>query len=150
MEFRKYYINNRSGLTFIEVLIVVSVLGLLLAVGVSQLGTSRRQAVLKQESIKAAQFVRETQNKSLSASNGTGWGVTCSGSTLTRFTLPNPEPQITETVALKAGVSCTSSVAELHFEKLTGEPNTEATLRVSSVGLTDRVITVRQPGTISL
>ncbi len=142
--------NNQKGLSLIEVLVVISLVVGIFVAGSNVIANSRERAISKTESDKVIQFVKETQNLSISAHEGKNWGMRCAGNSIQRFSFsPTAAPTDSETYTLPSTVTCVIDGPDIRFEKLIGHPiPSPANLSLHSHGETIYDIEITSVGSI--
>jgi prepilin-type N-terminal cleavage/methylation domain-containing protein len=152
MEFCQHFITRKTsqaGLTMVEVLLVVAVVSIMAAYGSSGLMASHKRAQQKTAGEFVMTVVREAQSRSLAAQGGNGWAIQCPGDNTILdidYTAGVPQPQI---FSLPSGYSCTATVNPIRFQKLTGIPEADSVISLSSNGQVVQQIEVKRPGLIS-
>ena len=131
MEFRQRHQLNRPGVSLIEVLMVIAVIGTISAWGLSGYAASRQHAEVTKESARLESAVREAQSRSMTAQSGHPWGVSCRGQSFDIFAYDGGTESISQ--AFSSGVTCPAGDM-VKFAKLTGQPITAADLRLSVQG----------------
>ena len=66
---------SKSGFTIAELLITISIIGILAAIGISSYFGYYRNTVLKSSAEKLYSFIYETQQKAIGQQGGTAWGI---------------------------------------------------------------------------
>lgn len=68
-------LNNRKGITFIEILLTMMILGMLAVIVAPSLLNYYRQSQLAHDNALIAATLRDAQSRAISQENGTSWGV---------------------------------------------------------------------------
>lgn len=132
------------GFTLIEMLVVMSVLGIVLALVVDGYQASYRRSILNSQTDTLIGAIRDTQRRAIAADQGSGWTISCNGSTVQQG--PDAQPA-TQTIALTAAVTC-SGAPQVSFSKLTGTPSDATAFTVTLSGAGTKTISVTKAGSI--
>ncbi|MFA6511898.1 MAG: prepilin-type N-terminal cleavage/methylation domain-containing protein [Patescibacteria group bacterium] len=139
---------NQRGTTLIEVLAVISMITVLFSIGVGALMASHKRTAFGNEVADAEQRIEETQSMSRTSVRGLKWGMECNGATFTRFGITSTGVRsVEEATLLPSGVNCNLAPGTVIFAKLTGVPDTNATLTLTR-GTQSALLTIAQPGII--
>lgn len=158
---KKILENNfyRRGITVIEMLLVISILGILVLITVPRFSDIRGNQVLKNAVEDVTSVIHNAKNQSLASLNSSEYGVYFQADKIITFKgkIYSPEavdnkttdiisPATISNVTL-AGVS--SNVGELYFERLSGIPSKTGTITISTPS-TSKIITISATGAISI
>lgn len=150
--------ENKKGIGFLEVIIVIAILGIITAIAVPQFAGIKKTQSLKNAGEDIISTLYKAKTQTLASLDSSEYGVYFEANQIILFKgkvyVPN-DPN-------NKGVAITSPVtisdislgggAELYFNKLTGAPNHTGTITISLAddASTNKVITISATGTASL
>lgn len=155
--------SDRRGLTIIELVTVLAIIGILAAVAVPQYATARRNVLLSDTTIEVVNTLRQAQGRALasqnagSATEATNHGVHFEAGQTTLFGGTWSTPTYTTVKRLPDGTTICGGVGtSVTYERLTGrsiDPATglgsSATMTVGLDGCTQtRTITISAEGSL--
>jgi len=153
---QKFYQN---GITVVEILIVISIIGILALIALPQFSKIKENQVLKNTIGDVTSALHNAQSQSLASKNSSEYGVYFQSNQIVIFkgkifsvgaqdnkTINIISPASISNVTLN-GVSF--STGELYFERLSGVPSKTGTITVSTSS-TSKIITVSTTGAISI
>ena len=135
--------NRQKGITLVEVLVTIGILGILSGISVTALAQTRERAKISAVAENTAAIVREVQNLAISAHQGTSWGLYCDNDEIIKF------GGTEETTKLSPGFTCLTA-NDIEFKKLTGWPETEEDLILFYRGEEVKKLEIRKPGKIDI
>ncbi len=149
----------KKGITIIELLITLSLLGLLFLIVLPSFSKLRENQVLGAATSDIASAINKARSETLASVNSSEYGVhfqsnsviifkgkVYSAGTSTNETISITSPANISNITL-GGVSSTS--ADMYFNRLYGVPSAAGTITVSSTS-TSKTITISATGSVSL
>ena len=156
--FKTEITGRRQGISAIELLVVVAILGIILAVVLPQFGKSRERATLDGAVGDILSVLSQARSQTLAALDSSSYGVHFDSDEViifkgTTFSSGNPDnietsiisPAVISNVTL-GGAS--GSSGEFYYERLSGSPNKSGTVTVSSPSYST-TITISATGSAS-
>jgi prepilin-type N-terminal cleavage/methylation domain-containing protein len=141
--------KNVSGLTLVEILVVISILGILTAISLTSFVTLRKSEGLKKDTETVIEILRQARAQTLSSKDGQTYGVHLATSTATLFsgssysstTPTNLVFNFNNTDTIQT-VSLVGGGSDVVFKRLTGETNQSGTILFSSpsVSMTKTIV----------
>ena len=148
----------RRGITVIEILVVVSILGILVLVVLPQFSKIKENQVLKNAVEDTVSVLHNAESQSLASINSSEYGVHFQSDRVILFkgkvfssgagdnkTINIISPANISNVTL-GGVSATTG--DVYFARLSGVPNKTGTITVSTASFS-KIITLSATGTVS-
>ncbi len=149
-----FYRKNNTGLTLMELLIIIGILVLLLVAGTSTLSVYRQRQVLSKETETVIETLLEARNLTIVSKNASSYGVHLDTSSITLFAGPsysstNPANKIYN---LSSGITLQKTLpsggSDLIFSRLTGETNQSGTALVDVMGTSSTTIRIYKTGVV--
>lgn len=149
--------NFTKGFTVLEILFVLSILGILFAIVTPQFTKMRDSQVLNSATADVLSVINKASSQSLASLDSSAYGVHFASDRVTLFkgTVYDQNAATNQVVLLTAPATITAigfgGPTSLYFERLTGTPNVYGTV---TIGLTsgvhvDRSIIIDRTGRIS-
>jgi prepilin-type N-terminal cleavage/methylation domain-containing protein len=146
----------KKGYTLLEVLIVISIIGIVASIIISGFREMQFRHELDLNAEKVVEIIREARSRTLSSQNASQYGVHIGTTDLTTFvgtayvagTATNVKYNLTGTDTIIA-VTLTGGGSDIVFRRLSGETAQDGTITISSsnTGAT-RVVTVYKTGLV--
>lgn len=148
----------KKGISAIEILFVLAVLGIILSIAIPQFSKTRENQVLKNAVVEVVSSLNKAQSQTLASLNSSSYGVHFQSDKIIIFkgTVFSSGDTNNETISIitpanisnvtLAGVS--GSPGDLYFNRLTGTPNKTGTITVSTASYS-RIITISATGSTS-
>lgn len=149
----------RRGITAVEILIAVSILGILVLIVLPQFSKMKENQVLKNTIGEVSSALGNAQSQSLASVNSSEYGVHFQSNQIIIFTgkifssgatdnktIDIISPSSISNVTLN-GTS--ASTGELYFERLSGIPSKTGTITISTPS-TSKIITISATGAVSV
>ena len=150
--------HYKQGVTGIELLIVVVVLGIIFSIAIPQFSKTRENQVLKSAVNDILSSLNKAQSQTLASADSSSYGVHFQSDKViifksVVFSAGDPDnetiniitPASISNVALGAGGPTSGNV---YFNRLSGSPNTTGTITVSTSSFS-KIITISATGTAS-
>jgi len=143
--------TKSAGYTIIELLIVFSILGLVIALSENSLHLFVSQIGIQDTSTSYVQSLRRARSLATTGRGDTSWGVRIATSTITVFKGASYAARDTAyDESFQTGVSYTvSGVSEVVFARFTGIPNTTGTTTITVSGTTPKDVHINAKGTVT-
>lgn len=148
----------KKGITIIEILVVIGVLGIIFAVVLPQFSKMRELQVLKNGVGDVLSSVNKARGETLSSLDSFSYGVHFQSDKVIIFkgTVFSASDANNETINLTAPASISnvtfggvsSSSGDVHFSRLSGSPSTTGTVTLSTSSYS-KIITISATGTAS-
>jgi Tfp pilus assembly protein FimT len=147
-----------KGISVIELLIVIAVLGLIFSIVIPQFAKTRENQVLKSAVDAVLSSINKAQSRTLASVNSSSYGVHFQSDKIIIFTgtVFSSGAATNETVSIitpatitnvtLAGVSDTSG--DIYFNRLTGTPDKTGTITIATSSFS-KVITISATGSAS-
>lgn len=145
MEFRQRPQLTRSGISLIEALLTIGIVGAIASWGLTGYAQTRERGIITQATAQLESAIREAQARSIHADRGSAWSLECHGRQVVVTTIDHAA---TITRALPGDLQCPEG-EQVHFTKLTGLPESPAELHVTAHGRPVKVCIVSIAGTIT-
>jgi prepilin-type N-terminal cleavage/methylation domain-containing protein len=155
----KNFFKNQRGMSIVEVLVVISVIGILTAVVLPQFSKVKENQVLKNAVSEITSALHNAQSQSLASKDFSEYGVYFESDKILVFKgkIFNVEavdnssisivlPATISNVAFN-GISATTG--EIYFQRLSGAPSKVGTITVSTPSYS-KLITISATGTVSV
>ncbi len=142
-------VKRESGLTIIEVVIVIALFGLLIAVGLPFGIDSYRNYLLTSETRNAVSILRRAQNLALANTYESSYGVALQEDGFILFqgtSFVSRNPGFDETYIRSSSITV-SGLDEIVFLQISGSPIVSATTTLSN-GVTSQKIYINEHGTL--
>jgi prepilin-type N-terminal cleavage/methylation domain-containing protein len=129
-------IKNR-GISVIEILVVISIIGILSAVVISNLSSFHNQQVLKNTTEDLVSLLNEARNSTISSKNSTTYGVHLQTDRAILFTgatfvddISNKQIDFDSTVLIPAtgGINLSGGGSDIVFSRITGDTVNNGTI----------------------
>ncbi|KKP86629.1 MAG: hypothetical protein UR90_C0024G0004 [Parcubacteria group bacterium GW2011_GWC1_35_8] len=146
----------RKGVTVVELLIVIAVLGIIFLIVLPQFSKSRENQVLKNGVADILSSVNKARGNTLASLNSSEYGihfqidrvVIFKGTSFSSEDSNNEIINIT-TPANISDITLLGGVSDIYFHRLTGAPSTTGTITIST-GSYSKVITILATGVVSV
>lgn len=140
---------GKQGFTLVELLVSISIIMLLVAIGVPSYKIMRNSVALSGESEEIVNALRTAQNRAMTSQDGTVWGVHFEASSFTVFGDDWTTPIAPTTYQLDSNLEILSATPlTVTFERLTGT-SSENTIVVGFSGGKQKTIEIKNSGRIS-
>lgn len=141
--------RKKKGVSFVEVLTVIAIIGILASIGISGLSSfkTRNDFLLSIEQIQNT--LRLARMKAMYGSNDDNWGVSITASQVLIFKGNNSATRnvsYDQTVSL-SGVESISGLTSVVFSKMSGLPSNTGTIFISD-GNEDKIIEINEKGMV--
>lgn len=134
----------RRGFTLVELLVTMSILGIIAAFSVPAYQTMQKSVALNNGVQEVADAIRVAQTRALSAQDGVNQGIRFATSSVTLF----DENGDIRTQALPSSLTLSSTQSEVVFERLSGQADQAVTVTISNGS--SKTIAISPSGKISL
>lgn len=148
----------KKGITIIELLVVLAVLGIIISVAISQFSKMRENQTLKSGAQDILSSLDKARSQTLASLNSSQYGVRFEADKIVIFrgmsfvagninneTINIVTPATISNVAL----GCTPSIpCEIYFNRLSGSPSTNGAVTISTVNYS-KIITISATGVAS-
>ena len=149
-------LNFKKGLTILEVIIVLSILGFLIAIVLPSFKTMRDNQILKSAISNLSSSLNKAKSQTLASVDSSEYGVhfefdkiiIFKGQTFSSSDANNENILISPPAFISA-INLTDGVADLYFNKLSGTPDRTGTITISISSLS-KIITISATGAISV
>lgn len=148
--------QKNTGISIIEILITIAILGILTAVSVSVFSSLANSQSLDKETEIVVSYINKARNNAINSLDFSTHGVSFASSTVAVFHGTNPATAPTTTTYTLSSkqaiwyVTLLNGQSYLYFNKLTGKPNTSGTLHVRDGSGNERVITIYATGLVEV
>ncbi len=142
--------NRSAGFTLLEVLLSVTIIGILLGLSVPVYETFVRRNDLDITTQSIAVMLRRAEVYARSVKSDNAWGVAIQSGVVTLFQGTNfagRDTAFDETLTLPGTVT-PSGLSEVQFAKFTALPNTTGNITLTSTETSIRTININAKGTI--
>ena len=143
------YFNKKSGLTIVELLIVIAIFTILFSLSSSVYNDYKSHSNLAVTANSVVEAMRFAQSGAQSGKGDSKWGVEILTNQITIFkgnSYAGRDISFDEDFVFANGVSA-SGLAEVIFDKLTGETSTVGTVTLTN-GAESKNISINEKGTI--
>lgn len=150
-----------KGVSFIEIVIVIAVIGILVAIVVPSLTLFRNEQALRNTTADIVSLLNEARTNTISSINSSQYGVYFEsgravlfvGSTFTEPNATNKEVEFSNAVTIPSsgGISLSGSGSSIVFSRISGDTSNYGTIIVQLVSDTSRskTITIGKTGRVS-
>jgi len=149
------YLGSR-GITLIEILAVLSILGILFAVALPSFGTMRNIQILRSTSLDISSSLSKARSQALSSINSSEYGVHFESNKIVIFkgtvfssSDPNNEDILITSPAYISSIDLSDSADSVYFDRLSGAPNKSGSVTLSISSLSKSII-IYPTGVISI
>lgn len=140
---------KKQGFTLVELLVSISIIMLLAAIGVPSYKIMKNSIALSGESEEIVSALRTAQNRAMTSQGGTVWGVHFEANSYTVFGDDWTAPVAPTTYQLESNLEILSATPlTVTFDRLTGT-SSENTIVVGFLGGKQNTIEVKDSGRIS-
>jgi prepilin-type N-terminal cleavage/methylation domain-containing protein len=158
LKIKKAYPPKRRGITALELLVVIAVLGIIFAIVIPQFSKTRELQVVKNTTSDILSSLNKAQSQTLASLNSSSYGVHLQSNKVIIFkgmvfSSNDPSNEIINILSpanisnvTLAGTS--GSSGDVYFNRLSGTPNQTGTITVSSPSFS-KIITISATGTTS-
>lgn len=149
---------KNKGFSLIEMIILMSIIGILSAVVISNLSGFKKQQALKNTTEDVVALLNEARNSTISSKNSANYGVRLESNKATLFqgtifssNSSNKQINFDSTISLSSA-SLHGGGDSIYFDKITGATSKYGTITlvITSTPTKSRVITVSSLGVISV
>lgn len=148
---------KNSGVTLLEVIMVIAIIGILSVIVIRPFTAEKRATDLRGVTLDAMSLIRQSQSKTLFSENSSAYGVHLQSDKLVLFTGTSYNSNAVDNINLTlptnfsiGSVSLNGGGSEILFSRLTGETTNYGTFNISySSGTPNATITVSQTGLTS-
>jgi Tfp pilus assembly protein FimT len=146
----------KKGISIIEILVIIAVLGVIFSIIVPQFSKSREMQVLKSGVADTLSSIDKARGETLSSLDSASYGVhfqsdkviifkgiVFSASDVNNETINIITPAIISSIALQGGGS------DVYFNRLSGAPSTTGTVTISTTSYS-KIITISATGVVSV
>ena len=143
--------QKNGGFTFIEILLVVALIGVTASVSIPVYQSFKTRNDLDVSSVTIAQSLRRAQLLSQASDGDTSWGVNIAVGSITLFkgiSFSARDTDFDEVFSMQTSISV-SGLQEIVFEKFTGEPVSTGTITLTSINNEERSINTNSKGSIT-
>jgi len=155
---KKAYPPMRRGMTIIEVLVVIAVLGIIFSIVIPQFSKTKELQVLKNGVQDGLSSINKARSQTLASLNSSEYGVHFQSDKVIIFKgdIFNPSAMDNETINIvtPANISnvtlgCTPSIpCDVYFNRLSGSPSRTGTITISTTSYF-KIITIYATGVAS-
>jgi Tfp pilus assembly protein FimT len=151
---RKNYFKKQFGITVIEILVVIAVLGIIFSIVIPQFSKMRESAVLKTAVGDILSSVNKARSETLSSLNSSSYGVHFQSDKVIIFKgisfVSNDQNNETISIVTPASISNGTFIlpANIYFNRLSGSPSTTGSVIVSTTSYS-KTITISATGVAS-
>lgn len=150
-------LNSTKGFTLIEILFVLSILGILFAIVTPQFNRMKDNQILNSTTDEVLSTINKASSQSLASFDSSAYGVAFASDRITLFkgTVYDVNAVTNEVVYLKSPAIISNisfgGVSSLYFNRLTGVPsaNGSFSIELSSGSDAEKVISIDATGRIS-
>jgi prepilin-type N-terminal cleavage/methylation domain-containing protein len=149
-------INFKKGITLLETMIVLSIIGFLVLIILPSFKTMRDNQILKSTASDVFSALDKAKSKTLSSIDSSEYGVHFESTKIVIFkgtafssVDPNNEDILITSPATISAVNLTGGAVDLYFNRLSGAPNKTGTVTIS-ISSSSKVITISATGTASM
>lgn len=131
--------STRRGYTFIELLIVIAIIGVIMAITIPSFSRFRENSNLNIDTMNVITLMNRARLLSISEKGDSQYGVHLSSTSTILFAGPtfSGSPTSTrETYTLSSGITMTGTASDIIFDKVTGKASTAATTTLIVTGTT--------------
>ena len=149
----------QKGMTLVEVLAVVAIIGILVAVTLPQFSKIKENQVLKNTVVDVTSVLHSAQSQSLASINSSEYGVHFQSDRVIIFTgkvfSTGAGDNKTVNIISPASISnvtflgISSTMGDIYFERLSGAPSKTGTITVSTTSFS-KIITISATGAVSI
>lgn len=143
--------SHSKGITIIELLIVIAIIAIIGASTTPMLSNFLVRNFLRNKTNELTASLRTAQINSISGKEDSQWGVNISSSDITLFkgsSFASRDPDFDQPFSIPASINITND--EIMFDRLTGNPDSTATLSVSSNAGESNTVSVNEVGTVNV
>jgi prepilin-type N-terminal cleavage/methylation domain-containing protein len=156
-----FKISKNKGISLLEILIVIAIIGILSAIIIPNLSRFQRQQALKNTTEDVVSLLNEARNNTISSKNSTTYGVyflsdkaiLFPGSSYTDSIL-NKQIDFDSSVWIPetGGINLNGGGDEIVFDRITGESANYGTITIQLISnpTTQKVISINQVGVVSV
>ena len=145
---RSDYQNNKNGFSLAEVIIVVSILGIILTTGFMSFGDSKQRLALDQAQSNLMFALEQAQNRSATGFGTSKHGVRINGNEIIIFEGADFENRVIEETIPLLNVTTGELNFDIIFERIKATTTTESITLTHSNGKT-KIININPNGKIS-
>ncbi len=142
--------SSSGGFTLLELILVVSVLGLLTALAIPAYASFRRNVALTNYADEIVSALRTAQNRSSTSQGGVVHGVHLTTNQYCLFTGSTFSTCTSPSYQLHGDITITSGTGDAIFSRFTGAPAAPATIVLQVTGGPSKTITIDISGRISV
>ncbi len=144
--------NFKRGITLIEILMVVAILGILTGISVSSFRTISNTKTLDKEAEVVLSYINRTRTNAINSLNLEAHGVSFASSTVTIYYGTSAVTAASSSVYTLSGghtisgVSLSNGATNFYFNKLSGEPSATGSITIRNQSGDTKTITIYGTG----
>lgn len=156
---QKIFKSKKQGITIVEMLVVIAIIGILVAVAFPQFSKIKENQVLKNTVGDVTSALHSAQSQSLASINSSEYGVHFQSDRIIIFTgkvfSAGAGDNKTVNIISPASISnvtllgVSSATGDIYFERLSGAPSKTGTITVSTTSFS-KIITISATGAVSI
>ena len=148
--------SYKKGMTAVEILIVLAILGIIFAVVLPSFKTIKENQILKSTVSDVVSALDKARSNTLASVNSSNYGVYFESSQIVIFkgTSYSPSDVNNENISIMepatiSSINLIGGATEVYFNRLTGAPNKTGTVTISLSSLS-KIITISASGAVSM
>lgn len=146
----------KKGITIIEALVIISIIGILVAIVISQFAKTRENQVLKSGVQDILSSINKARTQTLSSLDSSEYGIHFQSDQVIIFKgkvfsagAGDNESIILTTPASISAISLTGGASDVYFNRLSGSPSKTGTVTISTTSF-NKIITISATGIASV
>ena len=146
----KKYLHSKKGVSLIEVITVIAIIGILSGVSVAGYFYYKKNSELALNVQQTANMIRKAKDNAVAVASDSQWGVNIESSKVTVFkggSFSGRDTSFDEVVTIN-GVTGVSGTTQIIFTKFTGLPPAASSVTLAS-GPENKSIQINEAGTVS-
>ena len=147
---KKNYLRSKRGVSLIEVITVIAIIGILSGISVSGYFYYKKSSELALNVQQTANMIRKAKANAVSVAEDSQWGVNIENNKVTVFkggVFFGRDTSFDEAVSI-SGVDGVSGITQIIFTKFTGVPSVTGSTTLAS-GSENKSLQINEAGTIS-